>query len=336
MGSVGYGLYDSTADGYGEIRDDKKFDDGTDGSSYFTHGRGHVDIAISGGTIGNRWEYVNVPTDENNLATWKTTNHVPNTEYETTTETIEDKSTTPSTTTTLYHHRLKHTKGGNVFAGGMGRLYQLDGTSYISDVDWWKLGCVKSTKLTITGGTIKSNVYGGGELGQVVGYHTTKNAANESINASTEIIIQDDNTTIIGTEVKDGSNNTQYTFGSVFGGGYGSLIEKIEVQRGTSTISSYPKFIAGFVKEDTKIDMQAGAVKASIYGGGEMASVGESTTSGETTTVTGSTYVAISGGTVGIAPIEFPVPNATLAAPRWVMSMAAVAVTATLCVAEES
>ena len=304
LGSVGYGLYDSTADGYGEIRDDKKFDDGTDGSSYFTHGRGHVDIAISGGTIGNRWEYVNVPTDENDLATWKTTNHVPNTEYETTTETIEDKSTTPSTTTTLYHHRLKHTKGGNVFAGGMGRLYQLDGTTPISDVDWWKLGCVKSTKLTITGGTIKSNVYGGGELGQVVGYHTTKNAANESINASTEIIIPDDNTTIIGTEVKDGSNNTQYTFGSVFGGGYGSLIEKIEVQRGTSTISSYPKFIAGFVKEDTKIDMQDGKVKACIYGGGEMASVGESTTSGETTTVTGSTYVAISGGTVGIAPIE--------------------------------
>ena len=180
----------------------------------------------------------------------------------------------------------------------------MDGTSYISDVDWWKLGCVKSSKLTITGGTIKSNVYGGGELGQVVGYHTTKNAANESINASTEIIIQDDNTTIIGTEVKDGSNNTQYTFGSVFGGGYGSLIEKIEVQRGTSTISSYPKFIAGFVKEDTKIDMQDGEVKACIYGGGEMASVGESTTSGETTTVTGSTYVAISGGTVGIAPIE--------------------------------
>ena len=304
LGSVGYGLYDSTADGYGEIRDDKKFDDGTDGSSYFTHGRGHVDIAISGGTIGNRWEYVNVPTDENDLATWKTMNHVPNTEYETTTETIEDKSTTPSTTTTLYHHRLKHTKGGNVFAGGMGRLYQLDGTSYISEVDWWKLGCVKSTKLTITGGTIKSNVYGGGELGQVVGYHTTTNAASESINASTEIIIQDDNTTIIGTEVKDGSNNTQYTFGSVFGGGYGSLIEKIEVQRGTSTISSYPKYIAGFVKEDTKIDMQDGEVKACIYGGGEMASVGESTTSGETTTVTGSTYVAISGGTVGIAPIE--------------------------------
>ena len=302
LGSVGYGLYPPSAGDtyYGAMRPDNT-DDDVGNSPVSDFKRGYVDIEISGGTIGNTHEYI-IPSSDNtpstlaiddiatwtddNWKTWTSHNNIPLTEF--------DKET----------YRLKHTKGGNVFAGRMGRLYQLDGTSYISDVDWWKLGCVKSTKLTITGGTIKSNVYGGGELGQVVGYHTTKNAANESINASTEIIIQDDNTTIIGTEVKDGSNNTQYTFGSVFGGGYGSLIEKIEVQRGTSTISSYPKFIAGFVKEDTKIDMQNGKVKACIYGGGEMASVGESTTSGETTTVTGSTYVAISGGTVGIAPIE--------------------------------
>ena len=277
LGSVGYGLFDATTGGsptpgYGEMRDDNDVEEGfTDGTTgFFTHGRGHIDITISGGTIGNKWEYEFNPND-----TYKTT-YVPNTEYDS-------------------DNRLKHTKGGNVFAGGMGRLYQLDGTTPISSVDWWKLGCVKSTKLTITGGTIKSCVYGGGELGQVVGYHTTKNTANENINAGTEIIIQGTSTTI-GTEIKDGSDNTQYTFGSVFGGGYGSLLEnKIN--------DKYPKFDAGLVKEDTKIDMQNGAVKASIYGGGEMASVGESTTSGETTTATGSTYVSVSGGTIGIAPI---------------------------------
>ncbi len=277
LGSVGYGLFDATTGGsptpgYGEMRDDNDVEEGfTDGTTgFFTHGRGHIDITISGGTIGNKWEYEFNPND-----TYKTT-YVPNTEYDS-------------------DNRLKHTKGGNVFAGGMGRLYQLDGTTTISSVDWWKLGCVKSTKLTITGGTIKSCVYGGGELGQVVGYHTTKNTANENINAGTEIIIQGTSTTI-GTEIKDGSDNTQYTFGSVFGGGYGSLLEnKIN--------DKYPKFDAGLVKEDTKIDMQNGAVKASIYGGGEMASVGESTTSGETTTATGSTYVSVSGGTIGIAPI---------------------------------
>ena len=303
LGSVGYGLYNATTGGnptpgYGEIRDDDKFDDGTDGSAYFTHGRGHVDIEISGGTIGNDHEYIipsadNTPSSLNianiaswtdaNWTTWKNHNNIPLTEF--------DKET----------YRLKHTKGGNVFSGGMGRFYQLDGTTPITNVDWWKLGCVKSTKLTVKGGTIKSNVYGGGELGQVVGDHTTQNAANEDINAGTEIIIQSSSTTTptIGTEIQSGSGSeaaTQYTFGSVFGGGYGSL------QEGTIN-NEYPKLIAGLVKEDTKIDMQAGAVKASIYGGGEMASVGESTTSGETTTATGSTYVAVSGGTVGIAPI---------------------------------
>ena len=93
------------------------------------------------------------------LATWKTTNHVPNTTYETTSKTTGE--------TTTYTHRLLHTKGGNVYAGGMGRREQLDGTSVITAVDWHKLGNVKSTKLTITGGTIKSNVYGGGDSGIV-------------------------------------------------------------------------------------------------------------------------------------------------------------------------
>ena len=46
---------------------------------------------------------------------------------------------------------LTHTRGGNVFAGGMGRMYQLDGTTPISSVNWWELGNVKSTKLTISG-----------------------------------------------------------------------------------------------------------------------------------------------------------------------------------------
>ena len=297
LGSVGYGLFDEGVSGYGEMRKDSDTEDGfTDGTSnFFTKGRGHIDITISGGTIGNTHEYI-VPNATNIAAAgiletdiskwtatewskWKTYHHIPKTEFDTATG------------------HLTHTKGGNVFAGGMGRFYQLDGTTPISVIDWWKLGNVKSTKLTITGGNIKSNVYGGGELGQTVGHHTTQNA-----NFGTEITIQGSSTQI-GTEVTNGEV-TEYTFGSVFGGGYGSLLETITVNNGTSDITSYPKFIAGLVKEDTKIDMQNGAVKASIYGGGEMASVGESTTSGETTTATGSTYVYVSDGTVGIAPIE--------------------------------
>ena len=279
LASVGYGLYLTTETGYGEMRADNEYDGSytnpsTDpAGTFFTKGRGHITMTISGGTIGNDDEYA---YNANN--------------------------------------QLTHTKGGNVFAGGMGRMYKLDGTTPISSLDWWKLGCAKSTKLTITGGTIKSNVYGGGELGQVVGYHTVKDAADNDVKVSTEISISGSSTTI-GTEVKESvttpasgetpastSQVTRYTFGSVFGGGYGSLEEKLTHNEDTDDeFVSYPKYIAGRVKAGTKVKMTAGRVWASVYGGGEMAAVGESKVLDETLTTdfTGDTHVIIGGGYIG-------------------------------------
>ena len=301
LGSVGYGLFDAVTNdvitpGYGEMRKDTDTETGFSTDGFFTNGRGHIDITISGGTIGNTLEYIvpnatnmaeaGIPENDRDISKWNDDNKYWDTwkEFYNISKTEFDPIT----------GQLTHTKGGNVFAGGMGRFYKLDGNTYITDIDWRKLGCVKSTKLSITGGTIRSNVYGGGELGQVVGYHTVKDAQGNIVYTDanntnpevkgTEIIIQGSNT-VIGTEVKDASDNTSYTFGSVFGGGYGSLMDEIP---GTT---SKPKFDAGLVKEDTKIDMQNGEVRASIYGGGEMASV------------EGSTDVAVSDGTVGIAPI---------------------------------
>ena len=311
LGSVGYGLFDAetngtTTPGYGEMRPDNTGED-SNPTPANNFKRGYVYMTIgnddgTGPTIGNTHEYIipsassgpmsddstPVPTlpadikdwDEDDWTAWREYNYVPKTEYEY--NESED------------YYMLKHTKGGNVFAGGMGNFYKQDGKTYINGVDWWKLGCVKSTTLIIKGGTIMSNVYGGGELGQVVGHHEVKDSEGHIVytdanntNAKvtgTEIIIQGNSTTI-GTGVEDG-NTVKYTFGSVFGGGYGSLLEKITVNNKTS----YPKYIAGLVEEDTKIDMQNGAVKASIYGGGEMASIN------------GSTDVAVSNGTIGIKP----------------------------------
>ena len=303
LGSVGYGLYDAGADGYGEIREDHKMDNGDADGGFFDKGRGHVDITISGGTIGNDYEYKYIEPETTIDDSYRSTNHIPYTEFG------DDK-------------HLTHTKGGNVFAGGMGRMTQLDGTTAINDVDWWRLGNVKSTKVTITGGTIKSNVYGGGELGMVQGTHTSA----DSKDVSTEIIISGGT---IGTEITkkvDDADVTQYTFGSVFGGGYGSLVEKLDHTGSTnptyttaSYYYTYPKYIAGRVKGGTEVTMTGGAVKASVYGGGEMAAVGESyllkndpdqTILGETLTGAegkardGHTYVTISGGTIGIPNVD--------------------------------
>ena len=188
LGSVGYGLYEATeTDKYGTMRPDNYADDGTTSVANFK--RGYVTMNISGGTIGNDYENVIPSTADNTGAgitadkavanwdatdwkKWKAYKHIPYTEF------VYDDA--------LKLYRLSHTKGGNVFTGGMGRLYQLDGETAISAVDWWKLGNVKSTKLTITGGTIKSNVYGGGEMGMVQGTHTSA----DSKTVGTEIIIE--------------------------------------------------------------------------------------------------------------------------------------------------
>ena len=291
LGSVGTHLVPSDHASYGQLIPDGKKQTIGNGTVTLTDDtnvtHGHVTISISGGSIGNRWEYVNVPetTTEANLATWKSNNYIPNTDMSLYKTVVE---TTDNTTTTSYLYRLNHTKGGNVFAGSMGRMYALDGRTPLAH--WEDLGKARSTKLTISGtAIIKSNVYGGGELGKVVGYHTTKNAADANVNVGTEVII---NGGTIGTEIKDGET-VKYTFGSVFGGGYGSLIETLG--------STYPKFTAGRVLAGTKVEMTTGTVLASVYGGGEMAAVGESVTLGEelTTGFTGDTHVIISGGTIG-------------------------------------
>ena len=165
-------------------------------------------------------------------------------------------------------------------------------------------------------------VDGGCELGMVQGTHTSA----DSKDVSTEIIISGGT---IGTEITkkvDDADVTQYTFGSVFGGGYGSIVEKLTHTSGTNPTyatytETYPKYIAGRVKGSTEVTMTGGAVKASVYGGGEMAAVGESkvlatpeegdpTVLGETLTGAegkakdGHTYVTVSGGTIGIPKVE--------------------------------
>ncbi len=298
LGSVGYGLFSKNETGYGEMMADNATETGFVPVGGLTHGRGHVTVNISGDNtvIGNKYEYQNVPTDVADLDTWKTANHVPQTAYETTTKTVD--------ATTQYIHRLKHTRGGNVFAGGMGRYTLLDGTpistyneetgALTSPIEWKKLGNVKSTKLTISGNPwIMGNVYGGGEYGAVQGSHQRYNgetpmvdAESKPIVASTEILFSGGT---VGTEITttdptketventDARSNVQYTFGSIYGGGMGQEDHDATDNHG------------GTVKDSTYVSISgAGAkVRASVFGGGEMA------------IVDGNATVTVSGGKIG-------------------------------------
>lgn len=284
LGSVGYGLYEATeTDKYGTMRPDNLADDGITPVANFK--RGYVTINITGGTIGNTREFIvpqasNIPTGLNadfknwsaeDWTTWKHHNHVPNTTYDTS------------------NGRVLHTKGGNVYAGGMGRYYQLDGETPISAVNWWKLGNVKSTNLTISGENtwIMGNVYGGGELGAVVPFTDNTNPQNPVVQGGTTTISITGGT--IGTEItgstpvkatvpvpNEGISNVKYTYGSVYGGGEGQETHDANERHGGEVSGNTTVGISG----DTK-------VRASVYGGGELAIVG------------GDTHVTVSGGEIG-------------------------------------
>ena len=286
LGSVGYGLYKTTeTDKYGIMRSDNLADDGTTAVANFK--RGYIDINISGGTIGNDLEYKNYTFDIDRngktetaintekaaaLTALKAADNIPNTEFE-----QVDSAKVGETTTYTYTYRLKHTKGGNVFTGGMGRRTALNG----SEIDkWWKLGNTKSTKLTITGGTIKSNVYGGGEFGAIVPYEDKSDEDNPVVEGGTTTIDIQGGT--IGTEVKDEENVVKYTYGGVFGGGYGTE-DKIE----SVTESDHAYLLGALVKGNSTVSMSGGHVWASVFGGGELAAIG------------GNTNVTISGGEIG-------------------------------------
>ena len=249
LASVGYGLYlvdeeitedTETIKPYGVLRPDDKYDGSypnpstEEASTYYNKGRGYIEINISGGTIGNDYEYIYNPTAAQ-IAT------IPNTTFD-------------------YQNHLQYTKGGNVFTGGMGRLYALDNTTLLPL--WPKLGKCKGTKLNMTGGTVKSSIYGGGEIGAV--------AENATVNI---------NGGTVGTKVVDPEDATKYYyFGSVFGGGKGSTAN-ITYPGGTAEADKIPISAAGTTQGNVEVllnktvasnDAAKGAIVHQVFGCNDM------------------------------------------------------------------
>ena len=158
---------------------------------------------------------------------------------------------------------VKHTKGGNVFGGSMGRLKMLDDET--TNPLWPKMGTVKTTKINIYGDAlIKSNVYGGGEYGM------TRGDTHVTIGG----ILGDDNETITST-----TSDKPIIKRDVFGGGYGSddFNTHTEITAGGFNEDKYtftPMQLAGIVCGDSHVNIKGGHVQKNVYGGGELATVG--------------------------------------------------------------
>ena len=238
LASVGYGLYlvdEEITEGegkvkpYGILRPDDQYDgsysnpSAKPASTYYNKGRGYITINISGGTIGNDAEYIYNPTDA-------------------------QKDKIPYTTFDYQNH-LQYTKGGNVFTGGMGRLYALDNSTLLTL--WPKLGKCKGTTLNMTGGTVKSSVYGGGEIGAV--------AQNATVNI---------NSGTVGTKVVDSEDATKYYyFGSVFGGGKGSTANVEGISEAGTTGGNVEVNLNKTVASD---EAAKGAIVSQVFGCNDM------------------------------------------------------------------
>ena len=165
---------------------------------------------------------------------------------------------------------------GNIFGGSKGTTAN------------FLLGIARSTTINMTGGTAYASVYGGGELAQVVGSHTTGDQV-----LGTEINISGGT---IGTEKSNLPPGTTYgaTYGNVYGGGKGNTTD-VE---------------AGLIKTNTKVSISQASgkttlIRHNIYGGGAYGSVGTFTYDGTTgfpnglTENTGTASVTVTGGTIG-------------------------------------
>lgn len=130
---------------------------------------------------------------------------------------------------------------------------------------------VGSTEVEVTGGIVYGSVYGGGEDGHVIDNAVTTIKKGEKV-------------PVIGCDGTAGNN------GNVFGGGKGSATA----------------LTAGVVGGNVTLDILDGHIKGSVYGGGEIASVGTCFTNatdpnygkmqkGDTH---GSLYVNLKGGTI--------------------------------------
>ena len=245
---------------------------------------GHVNIDISGGTIGNRFEYAyadpNATSEQ--MATWQAAHNMPYTEFD-----------------ANNNNHLKRTKGGNVFGGSMGRLTKIDGTTI--NPFWPSLGKVKQTTVVVRGNAVvKSSVYGGGEFG------TVRDNATVRIQGGT-----------VGTRIANpnynpenpGNAEEQYHYGSVYGGGFGSPdLEYTGAYANDSTANGLykrPVEIAGRVYGNTFVYIEGGQVLENVFGGGELASIGMVKNGAR---VKGMATVEMTGGQVG--PLDMTGLNA--------------------------
>ena len=175
---------------------------------------------------------------------------------------------------------------GNIFGGG--RNY--DHMNYTAG----RVG--GNIEVTMTGGVLFGSVFGGGRLG-LTGIN--ENGVMYDDNNHGNVTVNISGTSIVGN-AKKVNTWTATSIGDVFGGGKGSTDTIFDNSGETPTIITLPEKLAKVKNAEVNVWGDA-HVLASVYGGGELASVGWLDNEGET--VAGRSVVNVTGGQVGMEPM---------------------------------
>ncbi len=163
-------------------------------------------------------------------------------------------------------------------------------------------GLVRGTTLiTINGGNVLRNVYGGGSMGSVGTYTYDENGLPTTCTTGTG------NTTININGGTIGKTGTDY--GHVFGGPKGNLSEnefsasvretQVNINTGTNVLGSvFGGGEAGIVKESVVVNMSGGEVMQDVYGGGALANTNVSNTETTPPSPLATTTVNLTGGRI--------------------------------------
>ena len=174
--------------------------------------------------------------------------------------------------------KLFHTCSGNVYGGGQGFIWPTHKT-------WVNMGHVYETHVTINGGKMLGNIFGGGSRGIVMKDTWVKVTGGEI-----GCII--DEFTEPATETTPAIYHPSYYYGSVFGGGYGNpslnndppnMARTFGSEHNDSTyydpttksmVMCEPAGYAGRIYGNTNVEISGGKIMGHVYGGGDLASVG--------------------------------------------------------------
>ncbi len=167
-----------------------------------------------------------------------------------------------------------------------------------------------ATTVTINGGHVLRNVYGGGSMGSVGTYTYDANGLPTTCAAGTGNATININGGEIGLANPDGD----YDYGYVFGGSKGNLNEtefsasvretQVNINAGANVWRSvFGGGEAGIVKENVTVNMNGGLVRQDVYGGGALANTntdnwGTTTWADGKTAASNTTTVNLKGGKI--------------------------------------